>query len=75
LRAAGDRSVAVGSRWRLPRVLFAVLSALVIAQSSARIEAAPIAIVAPSGLANSQKFRIMVVTSAVTNAISTDINY
>jgi hypothetical protein len=52
-----------------------VLSALVIAQSSARIEAAPIAIVAPSGLANSQKFRIMVVTSAVTNAISTDINY
>ena len=52
-----------------------MLSAVVIAQSSARVEAAPIAIVAPSGLANGQKFRIMVVTSAVTNAFSTDINY
>ena len=66
--------MAVGSRWRLPRVLFAVLTALVIAQFSARVEAAPIAIVAPSELANGQKFRIMVVTSAVTNPLSTDIN-
>ena len=52
-----------------------MLSALVIGQSSARVEAAPIAIIAPSELANGQKFRIMVVTSAVTNAFSTDINY